>query len=365
MQADDDLLVQEVIAHSEWSTYIQTIGRGRAALRTKENPLKVYLITATPLKGVPIANLTKMWKLMKQTDKGKARFYQKRDELNKKRHEKALAKVKAAIIKLLKEGKQLSINAIHKLSGVRRFLIVKLRRILIPELVEQHRAEDEASPSKAEAASDNRGEQGDFNQRANEGKNEEPLWGEDLDARAHLSAGAQAGEQDSPCEIVSISHGSSEHVEKESDPNPLPDDTGEGCQGVPTAAYNNINTTESKPPTTLSESAPREDSQKDVSAGAVLEDDPIFSSDNGLNRQTAAPSSTFQGRAFEESQNSSSVDLNRQNTKSAVFSVEEAIAKLNEDERESFEERAAIIEFDGCKTREEAEKLALEMILNE
>lgn len=36
---------------------------------------------------------------------------------------------------------------------------------------------------------------------------------------------------------------------------------------------------------------------------------------------------------------------------------------LSEDEREAFEERAAILEFDAGMTREEAETLALEAVI--
>ena len=36
---------------------------------------------------------------------------------------------------------------------------------------------------------------------------------------------------------------------------------------------------------------------------------------------------------------------------------------MNDDQREEFEERAAILEFDAGMTREEAERLAMEMVL--
>jgi hypothetical protein len=50
----------------------------------------------------------------------------------------------------------------------------------------------------------------------------------------------------------------------------------------------------------------------------------------------------------------------RSPTRSAV---EEILANATEEEREFFEERAAIAEFDGGLHREEAEKLAAESLL--
>jgi len=44
--------------------------------------------------------------------------------------------------------------------------------------------------------------------------------------------------------------------------------------------------------------------------------------------------------------------------------LEKAIASLSDSEREDFEERVAIMEYDGCMSREKAERLALECVLN-
>ena len=43
--------------------------------------------------------------------------------------------------------------------------------------------------------------------------------------------------------------------------------------------------------------------------------------------------------------------------------VQTILHNLSQDEQEIFEERAAIMEYDGCLPRSEAEKLSLEIIL--
>ena len=129
-QADPDPLVQELIIQSEYAIYTQAIGRGRAALRSAEKPLQVYLITATPIDSLHIDKLVRLSDLT-NTKPNKEKFYARRDELNKERKKTAYQKVVSAIKQLLAEGKQITLNAIEKLCGVKRTLIAKLRKEII------------------------------------------------------------------------------------------------------------------------------------------------------------------------------------------------------------------------------------------
>lgn len=64
-RADRDQEVQAAIEHSERSAILQAIGRGRPTLRSVEKPLKVLLVTATPLGNVlPVSRLAETKELL-------------------------------------------------------------------------------------------------------------------------------------------------------------------------------------------------------------------------------------------------------------------------------------------------------------
>lgn len=55
--------------------------------------------------------------------------------------------------------------------------------------------------------------------------------------------------------------------------------------------------------------------------------------------------------------------MNHMDEKQSPEEVQTILHNLSQDEQEIFEERAAIMEYDGCLPRSEAEKLSLEIIL--
>ena len=55
--------------------------------------------------------------------------------------------------------------------------------------------------------------------------------------------------------------------------------------------------------------------------------------------------------------------MNHMDEKQNPEEVQTILHNLSQDEQEIFEERAAIMEYDGCLPRSEAEKLSLEIIL--
>jgi len=156
-QADPDPLVQELIIQSEHAIYTQAIGRGRAALRSAENPLQVYLITATPIDSLHIEKLVRLSDLTK-TKPNKEKFYARRDELNKERKKTAYQKVVSAIKQLLAEGKQITLNAIEKLCGVKRTLIAKLRKEII-ERLSKNVSQADTAPSSSGCSTETTEEQ--------------------------------------------------------------------------------------------------------------------------------------------------------------------------------------------------------------
>jgi len=56
-------------------------------------------------------------------------------------------------------------------------------------------------------------------------------------------------------------------------------------------------------------------------------------------------------------------DMVKQSSESIPSEIDKVIVVLSEAEREEYEERAAIMEFDGGLSREEAERQGLERIL--
>ena len=123
-RAHTDPDVQAAIAHATHANIWQTIGRGRAALRDADKPLVVLLLTAVPVTGLPVAELTDVNDIIgaqRITDAQRAALDAGRDAANAQRHANAITKIEAAKAELRAAGPLVaSPRRVAELAGVAR-----------------------------------------------------------------------------------------------------------------------------------------------------------------------------------------------------------------------------------------------------
>ena len=102
--------VQAAIEWSIRSTIMQTIGRGRAAQRSKEDgPLHILLFTSRPIAGLPITTLTNMADLLEESrinEKQRAALDEGRKTHNEQSHAEAVTRIEEAKKEFASEGKE-------------------------------------------------------------------------------------------------------------------------------------------------------------------------------------------------------------------------------------------------------------------
>jgi hypothetical protein len=106
-KAHPDPEIQAAIEHSTVATIMQTIGRGRAALRPSNQPLIVALFTSMPLPGLAIDELTGVNDILeigRISEKQAAALKAGRDAVNTERRAEAVAKIETARQELAKAG---------------------------------------------------------------------------------------------------------------------------------------------------------------------------------------------------------------------------------------------------------------------
>lgn len=104
-----DPLIQKAIEHSTLASILQTIGRGRAALRAEEQPLVVALFTSLPLPCLEINELTDIYDLLEQkriTEKQAEALKAGRELANTRRHnqKEAIERIEVARNQLVEVG---------------------------------------------------------------------------------------------------------------------------------------------------------------------------------------------------------------------------------------------------------------------
>jgi hypothetical protein len=121
--------VQAAIEWSIRSTVMQTIGRGRAALR-KEGKLHVLLFTSRPIAGLPITELTTMADLLEEsriTERQRTALTEGRRANNDQSHAEAVARIEEAKQELANEGKEwVAPGQFARRAGVSRSTLYKL-----------------------------------------------------------------------------------------------------------------------------------------------------------------------------------------------------------------------------------------------
>ena len=120
---DPDPFIQEVIDHQITADVIQAIGRARPSLRKDGPPLQVYIITAYPITGLPVDRLTTITALGAPTIGTVPP-----QAINWKRRVIAWQKIIKVIPDLWRLKLPVTIEAVHRLSGVKKESIMAFYR---------------------------------------------------------------------------------------------------------------------------------------------------------------------------------------------------------------------------------------------
>ena len=146
-QSDPDPDVDAMVRWSEASTILQTIGRGRAALRQDDAPLRVYLFTNLPIPELPINRMATLAELGAPLSRrgsnvaftGAQERCQERNTDIATETERLVAK---AIVTLSSRGEAITFSAVAGESGISRNTLYT--RPILRAMVEQ-------PPGRAEA----------------------------------------------------------------------------------------------------------------------------------------------------------------------------------------------------------------------
>ncbi|MEI6044718.1 MAG: hypothetical protein WCS37_10215 [Chloroflexota bacterium] len=149
-KANPDPEIQAAIEHSTVATIMQTIGRGRAALRASDQPLVVALFTSLPLPNLVIDELTAITDILEESrisEKQAEALAAGREGLNTQRRAETIAKIEATRQEVAATGQQyMAPQAFARLAEVSRSSLRSLgyaiggrwiRMVNIPETISQ------------------------------------------------------------------------------------------------------------------------------------------------------------------------------------------------------------------------------------
>jgi hypothetical protein len=122
--------IQAAIEHSTVATVMQTIGRGRAALRPGDKPLVVALFNSLPLPNLEINELTDVADILEEgriSERQAAALAAGRDEFNARRQAGAVERIEATKTALKETGRTyVPLGSFAKMAGVSRGTLHRL-----------------------------------------------------------------------------------------------------------------------------------------------------------------------------------------------------------------------------------------------
>jgi hypothetical protein len=129
-KAHPDPDIQAAIEHSARANILQTIGRGRAALRPSDKPLVVALFTSWPVAGLKIDELTEVSDILEVeriTERQRAALEAGRKQANTARHAAAVERIATVKETLVANGEKfIAPGRLAQLAGVARSTLRRL-----------------------------------------------------------------------------------------------------------------------------------------------------------------------------------------------------------------------------------------------
>jgi hypothetical protein len=118
--------VQEYLDWAVEAEIIQAVGRGRATLRSPDQPLEVYLLTAV-VTSLPVDRLTHISDLIgeRQAERMGATFNRRRAELNRHRADDARRRVFDAVLNIQAAGGEVGVNEVARRAGADKRTVAK------------------------------------------------------------------------------------------------------------------------------------------------------------------------------------------------------------------------------------------------